>query len=343
MALHRLPLAVLLSTAGFAQSFNIDVGPNLILAPGPEPSYAGAAGQSGHWMEFKDPFTVRNLEDLTGLVTGVTLASDSHGSFTQFPNVIITPGDQELMEDAQWLPNLDVPVTWTFSGLADGNYEVYTYACDPSGTSETQVEVVGSPESPVICVSGWTGGHVEGETYARHTAVVSGGNLTVIAMGWGSQPNNSGALNGFQVKYLGGGASLGTSYCGPANLNSSGFSAQIEALGSADASLNFLTLDARDMPVNQFGYFLASETQAFIGGAGGSSGNLCLGGQIGRFNSQIQNSGATGEFGISVDLTSIPVTPPAAVLAGETWNFQAWFRDVGSTSNFTDGVSVTFH
>jgi hypothetical protein len=28
---------------------------------------------------------------------------------------------------------------------------------------------------------------------------------------------------------------------------------------------------------------------------------------------------------------------------GETWSFQAWFRDVnpGVTSNFTDGVAVT--
>jgi hypothetical protein len=33
------------------------------------------------------------------------------------------------------------------------------------------------------------------------------------------------------------------------------------------------------------------------------------------------------------------------VLAGQTWNFQCWFRDaVGgvATSNFTDGLSILF-
>ena len=30
-----------------------------------------------------------------------------------------------------------------------------------------------------------------------------------------------------------------------------------------------------------------------------------------------------------------------AAQAGETWNFQVWFRD-GQTSNFTNGVSVQF-
>ena len=36
--------------------------------------------------------------------------------------------------------------------------------------------------------------------------------------------------------------------------------------------------------------------------------------------------------------------PPHTVLPGDTWNFQAWFRDMnpGPTSNFTDGVAVTF-
>ena len=34
-----------------------------------------------------------------------------------------------------------------------------------------------------------------------------------------------------------------------------------------------------------------------------------------------------------------------AVVAGETWNFQGWHRDAvggSATSNFTQGVSVTF-
>ncbi len=67
--------------------------------------------------------------------------------------------------------------------------------------------------------------------------------------------------------------------------------------------------------------------------------------KIGRFASQIQNSGPAGTFTIQVDLTSIPPNPPHTVVAGETWNFQAWIRDkVASvpTSNFTDGIEILF-
>ena len=137
---------------------------------------------------------------------------------------------------------------------------------------------------------------------------------------------------------------LGTSYCGPANLNSTGQSAVISACGSDVATDNRFSLSATDLPLNQFGYFLASETQGFIANPGGSQGNLCLGGNIGRFAQQVQSTGAAGSFTIQVDLTNIPMNPPQSVMAGQTWNFQAVFRDhnPGPTSNFTDGVSITF-
>ncbi|MCP3918229.1 MAG: hypothetical protein GY711_21985 [bacterium] len=43
---------------------------------------------------------------------------------------------------------------------------------------------------------------------------------------------------------------------------------------------------------------------------------------------------------LAIDLTVLPPTPPVAVTTGDTWNFQCWFRDLGS-SNFTDAVSVS--
>ena len=118
----------------------------------------------------------------------------------------------------------------------------------------------------------------------------------------------------------------------------------ISACGSDLADGDYFMLHATDLPLNQFGYFLASETQGFIANPGGSQGNLCLGGNIGHLNQQIRNSGAAGSFTIQVDLTNIPTNPPQSVMAGQTWNFQAWFRDnnPGPTSNFTDGVSITF-
>ena len=137
---------------------------------------------------------------------------------------------------------------------------------------------------------------------------------------------------------------LGNNYCGPAVPNSSGMGAVISATGIAVAAHNDLTLTASQMPVDKFGYLLASQTQGFVAGPGGSQGNLCLGGTIGRFTQQIRSTGSTGMFSIDVDLTAIPTSPPHSVMPGETWNFQAWFRDVNpqGTSNFTDGVSIQF-
>ncbi|MEE8467530.1 MAG: choice-of-anchor B family protein [Planctomycetota bacterium] len=137
---------------------------------------------------------------------------------------------------------------------------------------------------------------------------------------------------------------VGTSYCAPSEANSSGTGARIVAQGSDVAVQNDLTLVAYNLPVSKSGYFLVSATQAFIPLPPGSQGTLCLGGQIGRYAKQVQSSGPGGSFSLAIDLGALPVKPPHAVQPGETWNFQAWFRDThpGQTSNFTDGVSILF-
>ncbi len=138
---------------------------------------------------------------------------------------------------------------------------------------------------------------------------------------------------------------LGSNYCSPAVDNSTGLPASIFADGSATVSDADFRLVAVQMPTNQFGYFLTSQTQDFIFAPGGAQGNLCLGGNIGRFNNQVQSTGIFGTFGITVDLTQMPISPPAGVQPGETWNFTTWYRDKNptNTSNFTDGYSVTFN
>ncbi|MCP3919935.1 MAG: hypothetical protein GY711_30770 [bacterium] len=137
---------------------------------------------------------------------------------------------------------------------------------------------------------------------------------------------------------------LAPSYC-PAVANSTGSPAILDGWGSASTAANSLRLVASALPANQFGYFLASRTQGLIVMPGGSRGNLCIVGAIGRFNAQIQNSGLFGTFCIDVDLTSVPQpVGSVAVQVGETWNFQCWYRDndPGPTSNFTDAVTMTF-
>jgi hypothetical protein len=143
-------------------------------------------------------------------------------------------------------------------------------------------------------------------------------------------------------------ALVATRYCTPANSNSTGQAAVIGATGNNAVLANAVQLSVSQLPQNSFGFFLTSRTQGFIANAGGSQGNLCLSGSIGRFvgPGQIMNSGPMGSFSLPVDLNGVPTpTGPVAVTPGDTWNYQAWFRDaVGgvATSNFTDALGVTF-
>ena len=140
---------------------------------------------------------------------------------------------------------------------------------------------------------------------------------------------------------------MGTSYC-TAAVNSTGASGQISALGSDVAADNNVVLTSSSLPQNAFGFFLTGQTQGFTQTPGGSSGNLCLGGAIGRYvgAGQILNSGSIGAFTLFLDLAATPTpTGLVSVATGETWHFQAWYRDafIGiPISNLTDGLALTF-
>ena len=90
-------------------------------------------------------------------------------------------------------------------------------------------------------------------------------------------------------------------------------------------------------------------TEGFVMNPAGSQGNLCLAGAIGRFvgPGEIQSSGSTGTISLDIDLTQLPQpTGTVVVSMGETWSFQLWHRDIvagNSTSNFTDGLRITFN
>lgn len=88
-----------------------------------------------------------------------------------------------------------------------------------------------------------------------------------------------------------------------------------------------------------------SERTAFLVNFGGGDGTLCLGGDIGRFVSEVGDSGPSGTVGIHVDLTALPPPAQQVVLPGQIWHFQARQRDVDAaqaTSNFTDALSLSF-
>ena len=139
---------------------------------------------------------------------------------------------------------------------------------------------------------------------------------------------------------------VGTVFCDPAVPNSLGLPATVRAEGSDHAAANDVRLTIEALPPNTVGYFLASRTQGFVAGPGPSQGNLCLGGSVGRYITTVLDSGPSGTYSMQLDLTSIPQpTGAVAVVAGETWNFQSWYRDqlLGfPSSNFTEAIEILF-
>lgn len=140
-------------------------------------------------------------------------------------------------------------------------------------------------------------------------------------------------------------ATFGTPYCMAAP-NVTGQAGDLIGTGSILVSNNSVELVATNLPPNQFGFCVNSRLSGFVPNPGGSNGNLCLGGSIGRFDdaTEIKNTGSGGTFTLALDLNAIPrPNGVEAVMQGETWFFQAWFREpVGGGSNFTRGVEITF-
>ncbi|MEM6571927.1 MAG: VCBS repeat-containing protein [Planctomycetota bacterium] len=130
--------------------------------------------------------------------------------------------------------------------------------------------------------------------------------------------------------------------------NSTGSVATTTAFGSTSVATNRVQLRSADLPVLSAGYYLASLTPDNVVGAGGSLGVLCLGGSVGRYvgPGQILSSGLDGAFALNIDLTAVPQpTGFVSVAAGETWRFQAWYRDAvggAAVSNFSNGLAIQF-
>ena len=122
--------------------------------------------------------------------------------------------------------------------------------------------------------------------------------------------------------------------------NSTGSGASLTASGDSSVSGN-LYLTAANMPTGQFGIGIiapSTMTMPF------RDGILCLTGGIVRLG--IRGTGTSGSFTFS-SVVSIAASRGIAIAPGDTWYFQAWYRDpVGpclTGSNLTNGVEVLFY
>ncbi len=136
-------------------------------------------------------------------------------------------------------------------------------------------------------------------------------------------------------------------YCSAA-VNSTGTVGLCSSTGSTYIVANDLVLRASNLPLQSFGYLLVSESSGFVANPGGSAGNLCLGGAVGRYSNFVASTGSTGTLSRPFNVNSYPSPsgPVGPVQPGMSLYFQWWHRDSSatgtSTSNFTRGLRVTF-
>ena len=143
---------------------------------------------------------------------------------------------------------------------------------------------------------------------------------------------------------------IGTTYCTSVR-NSTGRIADLTVFGSAVAAEDSVALHVEHLPAMSYGVFLAATTPGFVQSPLGSSGNICVRRDIGRFDGpgQVKKSGLTGTLTLDTTLgewTTAEV--PAALgsypaMAGIRTHFQLWYRDTKmgtSTSNFSDAEYV---
>lgn len=335
------PAAVFTSVA--ANSLDVLVTYDMQDADGWASGASGDNASTGIWVRGNPNGTAAQPEDdhtpLGGRCwfTGQADPGDSVGTND------VDGGTTTLLSPVIDLSTLNDPLItyWRwYSNTAGGAPNADIFQIDISsngGSSWASVEVVG-PSGP-----GTSGGWIEHSFKVADFVNASGSvQMRFRASDLGTGSIVEAAIDDLRVAGVSCGSSLFNRYCDPAVLNSILFSGMMDATGSALVADNNLTLRAYQLPINQFGIFLTSMTQANVPMAGGSIGTLCVGGNIGRFGAQ--QVGAPGEISLSIDLGALPMNPNQAALPGETYHFQAWYRDFNPNpgSNFTDAISILF-
>ena len=317
-------------------------GPEQICGPNAELNGVGDADGPSVELNGQNAYIVWASDHLS-ILNGGTSGSSGNQIFLSYTNDGGTTWNHEIELEPGVINNRPLvetdPATgtvhvWTEHNPNGSNIPAFAYSADGGATFSAFTEVPSA--GPDVDEGNFP---AEGE----HWAVSPQSNTLIVGHFDRPLGQNEVYISGQQVQ-----VALGTNYCGPAVANSTGQPGVIAAIGSLVVATNQFSLRANGLPQNQFGIFITSLTQGFIPMPGNSMGNICLGGAIGRYNGpgQVQSSGGNGSIEIMADLTATPSpSGPVAVSAGETRNFQAWYRDLvggAPTSNFTDATTVVF-
>ena len=138
------------------------------------------------------------------------------------------------------------------------------------------------------------------------------------------------------------GASLGDAYC-QANPNSTGEAGELVAVGSDEIAVGDLTLLAAASaarPVRLLRHLPRSRTSSRTSRAATATSASA---RPSGFLDQIDTASPAGTLRLDVDLSAIATANGPVGQPGDTWNFQAWHRDLNpsATSNLTQGLQIT--
>ncbi len=126
--------------------------------------------------------------------------------------------------------------------------------------------------------------------------------------------------------------------------NSTGAGGLLAASGTTSYFTDDLALHVSQLPANKTGLWLmsASQAQVVLG-----DGLRCIGSPLYRFGAFNSGAGGSATKGRGIIASSCSSLPSAACIhAGQTWNFQVWYRNptgpCGNGTNLSNGESVTF-
>ncbi|MFT7669899.1 MAG: hypothetical protein ACI8X5_002606 [Planctomycetota bacterium] len=140
-------------------------------------------------------------------------------------------------------------------------------------------------------------------------------------------------------------APCGNSNAGAGCANSETLGAHLFFMGSNKVAPDDLLLLTESLPANKFGLYYMGTGQLSVPLG---HGVRCVGGSTFRFG--VQNSGPSGTLELGQDIVADSCSSfgvPGCIVPGDTWNFQAWYRDPsgpcpGQDFNFSNGISVEF-
>jgi hypothetical protein len=128
---------------------------------------------------------------------------------------------------------------------------------------------------------------------------------------------------------------LGKPFC-LVRRNSTGEGARLDASGSTTPGSGVLNLSVGPLPPNRTGLVIMSRSEIVATPFG--NGYLCLSAPIQRH--PVTTTGA-GTMNVALDWTGAS----AAIALGDTWSFQAWYRDPaagGAGTNTSEGLRIEF-